>query len=235
MKNLKQTAFAFMLTLGFVFFLSKHSQAQVDTTTKKDTTVVPKDTTVTPAATTTQTTESAPAEKPKGKSTFIIYAGPNVSTLRVESEELNKESKTGYHIGLSWRKAGFFYTQLGVRYNSPVYSVFPATASDSGDHKFSVSDIDFPITAGLNFLSGRILGLRGFLGVTPAFNIGVGDNDYDINKDNINTFVFYGQAGIGVDVLFLSIDLGYNYGFSDMIKDVNSKPGQGFLNIGFKF
>src|SRR6478735_6705363 len=100
MKNLKQTALAFMLTLGFVFFLTKHSQAQVDTTTKKDTTVIPKDTTVvpkdttaTPVSTSTQTTESAPAEKPKGKSTFIIYAGPNISTLRVESEELNKESK----------------------------------------------------------------------------------------------------------------------------------------------
>ena len=234
MKNFKQAVFALVLTMVFVFFLGKHSQAQVDTTAKKDTTVTPKDTTVTSAAATTQTTQSAPAEKPKGRSTFIIYAGPNVSTLRVESEELDKESKPGYHIGLSWRKAGFFYTQLGIRYNSPVYSVFEA-GSDSGDHKFSVSDIDIPITVGLNFLSGRILGLCAFLGAVPAFNIGVGDNDQDIDKDNINTFVFYGQAGIGVDVLFLSIDLGYNYGFNDMIKDVNSKPGQGFLNIGFKF
>ena len=117
MKNFKQAVFAFVLTGCLIFFLGKHSQAQVDTTSKKDTTVTPA------AAAATQTTQSAPAEKPKGRSTFIIYAGPNVSTLRVESEELDKESKPGYHIGLSWRKAGFFYTQLGIRYNSPVYSV----------------------------------------------------------------------------------------------------------------
>jgi hypothetical protein len=241
MKNFKQAVFAFVLTLVLIFFLGKHSQAQVDTTAKKDTTVTPKDTAVTPAAATTaptattQTTESAPSEEPKGRSTFIIYAGPNVSTLRVESEELNKDSKTGFHVGLSWRKAGFFYTQFGLRYNNPVYSVFPTGRPSSGDNKFSVSDIDIPITVGLNFLSGRILGLRGFLSAVPAFNIGVGDNDEGISKDSVNTFIFYGQAGLGVDVLFLSIDIGYNYGFSDLIKNYNSKPGQGFLNIGFKF
>ncbi len=250
MRSFKQIVSALVFTLAFVFFLSKPSQAQdtsavtkdttvtpMDTTvTPKDTTVAPKDTTVAPAAAaTTQTTESAPAEKPKGRSTFIIYAGPNVSTLRVNSEELSKESKPGYHVGLSWRKSGFFYTQLGVRYNSPVYSVFPSTGSDSGDHKFSVSDIDIPITVGLNFLGGRILGLRAFLGAVPAFNINVGSNDEGFDKDNVNTFIFYGQAGIGVDVLFLSIDIGYNTGFSDLIKNYNSKPGQGFVNIGFKF
>ena len=235
MKNFKQAVFAFVLALFLIFFLCKHSQAQVDTTAKKDTTVTPKDTTVAPAPATTQTTESAPAEKPKKKSTFILYAGPNVSTLRVESEELTKESKTGVHVGLSWRREGFVYTQFGLRYNNPVYSVIPVGRPGSGDNKFSVSDIDVPITVGLSILSGRILGLRGFLSAVPAFNIGVGDNDEGISKDSVNTFIFYGQAGIGVDVLFLSIDLGYNYGFSDLIKNYNSKPGQGFLNIGFKF
>lgn len=226
MKNVKQVVSAFVITLALVFFLANHSQAQVDTTAKKDTTAAP------PPATTTGT---APAEKPKGKSTFIIYAGPNVSALNVESDQLNKDSKAGFHVGLSWRKSGFFYTQLGVRYNNPVYSVFPRTSTGSGDHEFSVSDIDVPITVGLNFLGGRILGLRVFLGAVPAFNIGVGDNDQGISKDDVNTFIFYGQAGIGVDVLFLAIDLGYHYGFSDLFKDYESKPGQGFLNIGFKF
>jgi hypothetical protein len=244
MKNLKQAVFAFVFTLSLVFILGKRSQAQVpptDTTVNRDTSVTASDTTITPHDTTgtvtqpAQPTASASAEKPKGRSTFIIYAGPNVSTLRVNSEELNKESKTGYHLGLSWRKSGFFYTQLGVRYNSPVYSVFPSTGTDSGDHKFSVSDIDVPITVGLNFLGGRILGLRAFLGAVPAFNISVGDNDEGFDKENVNTFIFYGQAGIGVDVLFLSIDIGYNTGFSDLIKNYNSKPGQGFVNIGFKF
>ena len=176
------------------------------------------------------------AEQPKQKS-FIIYAGPNISTLRVESEELNKESETGFHVGLSWRTQGVFYTQFGVRYNSPVYSIFPKTGNDSGDHKFTISDIDVPITAGINLLSGndRGLNLRGYLGIVPAFNIGVGDNDEGFAKDSVNTFVLYGQAGLGVDVAFLVFEVGYNYGFRDIIKNYNSKPGQWFLNIGWRF
>ena len=79
MRNFKQVFSALAITLALVFFLANHSQAQVDTTTKKDTTVAPAP---------TQTTASAPAEKPSGKSTFIIYAGPNISTLRAESDEL---------------------------------------------------------------------------------------------------------------------------------------------------
>jgi hypothetical protein len=254
MKQFKKAIFAFVLTLGLMFLMGERLQAQVDTT-KKDTVVAPMDTTVkhvdttvkhvdttatSPAAApaavaTTAAVATAPTEKPPKKSTFIIYAGPNVSTLHVESADFEKESKTGYHVGLSWRRSGFVFTQLGVRYNSPVYSVFKQGRADSGDHKFSISDIDVPVTVGLNLLSGRLLGLRAFISAVPAFNLSVGDNDQGVSKDNINTFVFYGQVGIGVDVLFLSIDLGYNYGFSDIIKDYNSKPGQGFLNIGFKF
>src|SRR4051812_6898957 len=130
MRTFKQVIFTFMLTLVFAFFLAIHSQAQVpgDTTIHKDTTVTPTTTTTT---TPTQSIASTPpAEQPKVKS-FIIYAGPNISTLRVESEELNKESETGFHVGLSWRTKGAFYTQFGLRYNSPVYSIFPKT----GDRK----------------------------------------------------------------------------------------------------
>src|SRR3954451_7040958 len=138
MRTFNQIIATCMRTLAFAFFLATHSQAQVDTTTNKDTTVAPTTTTTTKPM---ESTSSAPmAEQPKQKS-FIIYAGPNISTLRVESEELNKESETGFHVGLSWRTKGAFYTQFGLRYNSPVYSIFPKTGSDSGDHKFTISDI----------------------------------------------------------------------------------------------
>jgi len=90
---------------------------------------------------------------------------------------------------------------------------------------------------GINILSAtdKVLALRGFISAAPSFNIGVGDNDYGYDKDKIETFNFAGTLGIGVDVLFLVFELGYNYGFIDLIKDKDSKPGQAFLNIGFRF
>jgi len=225
MRTFKQIGSVVMISLALVFFLAIHAHAQVDSTVKKDT--VPP-----PPPTTTTTAEPQPTPK-----RFVIYAGPNISTLRVNSEELDKESQTGWHVGLSWRSKGFLFSQFGLRYNSPVFSILPANHRDSGDHKFSVSAIDIPLTLGINILSAtdKVLALRGFISAVPSFNIGVGDNDYGYDKDKIETFNFAGTLGIGVDVLFLVFELGYNYGFIDLIKDKDSKPGQAFLNIGFRF
>jgi len=239
MRKFKQIVSTLVLTLAF-FFGTIHAQGQIDTTVvKKDSTapkdtVMVKDTTVVVTPVSTDTTAKKP---PKGKSTFIIYAGPNVSSLNAENKDLNTESEAGYHIGVSWRTKGFFYGQFGIRYNNPVYSIRPAGRSDSGDHKFSISALDFPFTGGINILAAtdKVLNLRCFLTGVPSFNLGVGDNDYGYEKDNINTFNFYGQTGIGADFLFLVLEAGYSYGFSDLLKDVKSKPGQGFVNVGIRF
>ena len=225
MRNFKHLLFI----VGLIFFMTKSSQAQVDTTAKKDT-IPTTDTTVAPppvAATT-------PTEEPKKRSNFLIYAGPNWSTLRV-GDDLDADSETGFHVGISWRTKGFFYGQAGIRYNNAVYDLLPAGRSDSGDHKFSISSIDIPLSGAINILPGQgLFNLRAFAGVMPSFNIGMGDNDY-YEKDNINTFIFYGQVGVGFDILFMVVDIGYNYGFTDMFDDKDSEPAQAFINIGLRF
>ena len=240
MKKLK-ILFSFLVFSMALILGINNCQAQVDTTTVKkdssavvhDTTAVMKDTVVV----TTTVPDTTTKKPPKQKSTFIIYAGPNVSTLNADSKDLNTGSGGGFHIGVSWRTQGFFYGQFGIRYNNPVYDILPAGRPDSGDHKFSINSLDFPLTAGINILSAtdKVLNLRGFLSAVPSFNLSVGDNDAGYDKDKINSFLFYGTAGLGVDFLFLVFEAGYNYGFSDLIKNVNSKPGQGFVNIGIRF
>jgi Outer membrane protein beta-barrel domain len=229
MRNFKQIVSVVVITLGLVFFVAKHSYAQVDSTAKKDT--IPKTDTIVAPPPTAATT---PAEKPEKRSNFIIYAGPNWSTLRV-GDDLNNESETGFHIGMSWRTKGFFHGQFGIRYNNAVFDLLPSGRSDSGDHKFSISSLDFPLTGAINILPGQgLLNLRAFISAVPSFNIGMGDNDY-YEKDNVETFVFYGQIGIGMDVFFGVLEVGYNYGFTDMLKDKDSEPGQVFVNIGVRF
>ena len=78
--------------------------------------------------------------------------------------------------------------------------------------------------------------MRLFISAVPSFVLDVGNNDYpDFTKSDVNDATIYGQAGLGVDVLFLSIDLGYNYGFNDVFKNQKSRPGQAFVNLGFRF
>ncbi len=99
--------------------------------------------------------------------------------------------------------------------------------------------IDIPVSFGINFLfsvTSRIVGLRVFVSAIPSFAIDVGDNDLDFSMDNVNAFNFFGQAGAGVDVVFIFIEAGFNYGFNDLFQDYStSNPSQPNINLGFRF
>ena len=229
----QKTVSGVVSTMACIFLLAHQSQAQVDTTAaKKDTVPVTTQPVPPPATTTTSTATTQPAPK-----RFIIYAGPNVSSLRKSGDEITDESATGWHVGLSWRSRGLLFGQAGLRYNNAVYSILPTTRTTDGDHKFSISSIDIPLSFGISILNAtdKVFSLRGFLSALPSFNVGVGDNDYDYDKDKIETFNFAGTVGIGVDILIMVIEVGYNHGFIDLLEDVESKPRQGFVNVGIRF
>jgi hypothetical protein len=149
-------------------------------------------------------------------------------------DEYKSATGIGYHLRFNYKRGKFFYWQVGGRFNN---SVFNLTNNADTTDGVSIKDIDLQVTGGINFLSfvNRLVALRLFVSAVPSFALGVGDNDLGITKDDINSFVLYGQAGIGVNVAFLVIEAGYNYGFQDMFKEQASRPGQVFVNLGFRF
>jgi hypothetical protein len=191
---------------------------------------------------TQQDEESKQKKDKKRKDSFKVYVGTNFNKLNLSSDEYGNTVGIGWNLGASYKRGKFFYWELGVRYNNSVYNLDDATkpidASSLVDGIFSSRNIDIPASLGINLLSAtdRIVGLRVFVSAVPSFALGVGGNDLDISMDNINTFNFYGQAGVGVDVFFLFIELGANYGFQDYFKNHSpSNPYQAYLNLGFRF
>jgi hypothetical protein len=64
----------------------------------------------------------------------------------------------------------------------------------------------------------------------------VGGDDAGLGTSAVNTFNVLGQGGIGVDVAFLYLETGLNYGFTDVLKnDIDSNPLQFYFNLGFRF
>jgi hypothetical protein len=174
----------------------------------------------------------------EGKSKqFRIYAGPNSNTMSGSTDKYNANSAVGWHVGVAWKSPGFFYYQFGLRYNDAAYGLnSKLTSRDTGDLK--VQALDIPLTFGINFLSiGKLASLRAFVSAIPSFNLGVSSNNFGVSKDDVNSFIFYGQLGLGVDIAFLFLDIGYNYGTSSLLKNSTSStnPGQWFLNVGVKF
>jgi hypothetical protein len=132
-----------------------------------------------------------------------------------------------------------FYWQAGARFaGANIGYKLPGSADTADFSDLPFNDIQLPLTAGINFTSfmNRVLSVRLFISAVPSFNLKVGDNPLGITKDEINSFLLYGQGGLGVNVAFLVLETGYNFGFNELLIDnTDSKPGQFFVNLGFRF
>ncbi|MDI1321588.1 MAG: hypothetical protein PSV36_02500 [Algoriphagus sp.] len=205
--------------------------------------VLAQDTTKITLADTTQLAEAdstAKQEKSdkKKKDSWILYVGGNLNDLDASPNEYSSEGEMGYQLGVNYRRGKFLYWGAGAKFNNAIYGL-KALNNTADSSSLSVKSIDIPLTGGLDllFFTSRVFTIRTFVGVVPSFVMSVTDDTgLDIEKDDLNTFILYGQGGIGIDVLFLDIELGYNMGFSDLLKnDIKSTPGQAFVNLGFRF
>jgi|GEM_PF-847469 len=182
--------------------------------------------------------EEKPKDKKGKKNEIILYTGVNFTQLS-SSSTYQSESDLGYQLGAYYKQGRLLYWQAGARFASAKIGYTPTNSqADSTFESLTVSDIDLPLTVGINFTSfmNRVLSVRLFVSAVPAFTLKVNDNPYGITKDNINPFILYGQGGLGVNVAFMVLELGYNYGFNEVLENnTDSKPGQMFINLGFRF
>jgi len=192
--------------------------------------------------TTNEGKEKKQKKDKKRKDEFKVYIGANFNQLNIANDRYYSNLGIGWDLGFSYKRGKFFYWEIGALYNNPVYVVrdnqVPADSTKIFDGTFGVRNIDIPITGGINFLSitSRIVGLRVFISAIPSFTLGVGDNDLGITKDNLNSFILYGQAGVGVDIAFIFVEAKFNYGFSNLFKnEFQSNPYQLNVNLGFRF
>lgn len=234
--------------IAILVLLNNAAMAQVDTTkpvaadttttmmADTATTMVTDTTNQAPAAVATTAAATSNGSTAKSKR-FLVYVGGNSNTMSGSTERYNTNSGTGYHVGIGWEKGGFVYYQFGLRYNEAVYGFnSKATSRDTGDLK--VQTLDVPLTLGINFLSfAKIVSLRAFVSAMPSFTLGVSDNHFGVSKDDVNSFIFYGQIGIGANIAFAFIDLGYNYGMSSLLKNSvsSTNPGQTYVSVGVRF
>jgi hypothetical protein len=196
-----------------------------------------QDTTKVASADTTQVAEADSKKEKKKKDSWVVYLGGSLSQLDV-SDQFKSDGQLGYQLGLNYRRGKFLYWGAGAKFTNAVYGLKEAN-STSDSSSISVQSFDIPLTVGLDllFFSSRIFTVRTFVGAIPSFVVGVTDDTgLGYEKEDLNSFVLYGQGGIGIDIAFLDIELGYNLGFQDLFKnDFQSKPGQAFLNLGFRF
>ncbi len=176
----------------------------------------------------------------KAKSSFKVSAGVNFNNLSLDSaDDVTSSTEAGYNLGFSYKRGRFFYYEIGARYNKRSFVV---SAENEPTTSLAVSGFDIPLTAGINITSfaDRLIGVRVFVSAVPSFTMSKDIGELPLEKDDITNFLFYGQAGVGVDIAFFFIEVGYNYGFSNIVNNienesVKSVPSQGYVSLGFRF
>lgn len=148
---------------------------------------------------------------------FGVKGGLNLSKLSLDNKALTYERGPGFDIGAFVRLGigDLMYIQPEVMYAvNPIDVQFDLINGIEIGQDNSLKSIDIPINVGVKFGSDGV-NIRAFAG--PRFGFAVNKifaiEEYS-DAIKTSTFSFGGRAGVGIDFLFLSLDLLYDYSFT---------------------
>ena len=177
--------------------------------------------------------------------TFGIKAGANYSNLKTTGDLTNEENILGYQAGIFTRVGGAgFYLQPEVYLGSKGTN-FISFKGQNGNElqangKVRFTTLDVPVLLGTKFGPGKI-NFRLMAGPVISFIVDqktTFDSAYDdvSNFDNYKNQALGLQAGAGVDVGNLTVDLRYEAGLSNISESekYNQKQNLFHLSLGLK-
>ena len=182
------------------------------------------------------------------------YGGFNVLQLTTDQNTniiddiLHHRSVTGrpgYQFGAAVTFGDRFYVQPGIQFSTGTIEVLnenSITGTEFTDES-TLSMISVPLKVGVrlidpdteNIFNVRVFG--GFDGshvtkVTHGTNSGV---EGELNEDDYSNLILAADFGLGIDIAFLYVDLGYQLGLSPVHTGGDSAKGNTFYgNIGIR-
>jgi hypothetical protein len=168
--------------------------------------------------------------------------GFNASKLSTSLDTIKTQFKSGFSIGAFARIGKKVYVQPEIYYTTDG-GIFSSNLHD-WKQTVKLSNLNVPVLVGYSFIN-KIVNIRVFAGPMVSFVINKnikesGGIDGPIKDANINTANWYLQAGAGVDIWMLTLDIRYQVGLNKIITDVgtakyNSSSNGWVVSLGFKF
>ena len=176
-----------------------------------------------------------------------IKGGVNLSSVKVASLSTNLENKTGYQLGAFVRIGRTIFIQPEVYFTAKEVNVdvLNSLTTNQGVVGFSQKSLDVPLLAGiklgpLRVLAGPVASYA--LSASTSPDAAVKSYFSGTSQEIINRSSFSYQAGIGIDILNLSLDLRYEGAMSELKNTVavpsgfnySQKPSYYQATIGFR-
>lgn len=167
-----------------------------------------------------------------------LLVGLNGTSLEYQQGNNFFEDKLhlGWHAGVNFRFGDRLYFQPGLMFYSTNISVSNSSATiDDIFENRSINILKLPLAVGLDVLRLDWINLRAYAGGTLNTVLSV-EKNFFLQKSHFNSFYYNALLGVGVDLGPVTVDVNYEPGLSDMIKDVDKTKGSVVsLSVGIAF
>jgi hypothetical protein len=182
---------------------------------------------------------------------FGIKVGYNANKLSANIDSVGSQFKSGFQIGAFLRIGGRFYVQPELYYSlqGAKYLFNNPTNTGQWEQNVTIGSMDIPVLVGFKFLKSETFNIRIFAGPVASFVVNKsikeeGSITGPLIKSSIKDANWYIQAGAGVDLLFMNLDIRYQFPLNQAISTVvdsngiswnfNSKNQVWVISLGFK-
>ena len=165
--------------------------------------------------------------------------GANFSKLSDEPESFNQSARVGYQLGGSLQFGKKLYWEPGIFWVQSGSELVHADDSDI-NYNMDISSMRIPVFVGYQIIGGddiNIFGLRVFGGPTGSWVTNVKVDNTKLDKEDFSNFIWGVDAGVGVDVWLLFLDIGYEWGLTQVYKNDPDKAKNNifWVNFGARF
>ena len=180
-----------------------------------------------------------------GQFALGLKIGYNGNKLTTNLDSIKSNFNSGFHVG-AWAHFGkrlYFAPEVLYCMSGGVFT-YSGSVSDPRywSQKITVGSLDVPLLLGFKIIHSGVITWRLELGPGVAFAMSKKiseDIKAKIQVSDISTANMYVLGGTGIDVLFLTLDVRYKYGLTNLISDASNmtfdtKSNVFLVSLGFR-
>jgi len=159
--------------------------------------------------------------------------GMSFSSTYNDPPNYSSTARVGWLIGCNFRIGHRFFFEPGIEFMG-INSQLQSTSTINVNYQSNQTDINvlrIPLLAGFRFLpTSSPVNVNFHAGISADFVTSINNNNAALQSDEYNSPFWGGVIGAGLDFLFLTFDLDYDYGLSQIFDSGYQPYGSGPRN-----
>lgn len=152
-----------------------------------------------------------------------LEVGPNFTTLSSAPATYNSSSDVGYFLGGDIRFGHLFYLAPGLYYQYQSVNLSGDLAGAISDN-LGIKSFMIPLEVGVN-LNAKVVAIRLGVAGTVAFNTGISDNNYGLEKPEFNNTRWGYMFSASARILAFVLDLSWQQDLTQAFKSTTTIAG----------